>query len=1098
MNATEHNTAFLDRFETLRRRNRRVRLGTAIGLTAVVAAGVIGLSAYFDYRYELAWNIRAIALAVGTVAAVLFLLFRVWSVSSVWSRPTTAAELERQFPELGQRVRTTVQFDGDGVQDGVTPTLVDALQSETSDKTAPLKLQSIVPSGRMVLTAGVAVAAALALFAVAKADWEWRTAIKRSLLSREPFTRLEVATKDVTVKAEGGVDIEFQLQGRTEREVTLLTRLEGEDDWSERLLDPADAEHEADRVLRFTAPFAKINKPFEYRIVAGPAESETYRVDVQYPLSIARFQAEIESPTYTGLPRKVVTEGNLSALRGSQVSLAIELDRKPSFAEAVFRRVGRLEEGEEREHRRPLEIDDNTLRTSLEIDADWRFSVVARASDGTELPENAFRIRMREDRPPRVGFQSPDEQLEVHTLAEVLMRIRSSDDYGLSRVGIVFQINNNEEHTLLDSDFTAAADAAKEIEETGLATPRTRAVLERVLPLEYFTLTQKDCVIYYAFAEDNFPETPHRTESDLRFIDVRPFKMTFRMREPGEPGAGGGGGVTSLEEIIRRERYALNRTIHLERRPETFRDKELGTVERLIEYQAELADLSRALAEELQRRDVDDVDALFQAEAAMLNAVDSLSVGKYDTAILQEKDAQQYLVEARNRLEILLQQTNNSALQRALSQANRALRMKLRRKNSGQNGDNAQQLIDRLRQLAKTEARISGQLMGLANAAGMQSDEEMKKEGDGLPSMQQLEERQLDALAEAQDVRDLLEGMEVTELAKERMQAAVEKTDEASGTIARGDTDRAAAETADAAEQFDELAQQVAALLAKEAPQKVALSGELTAGLAERQRGLAEQLKKAAGSEQEKSEETEMDTAAEAKRLATRADTVEDVLQALAKSPRPDDGEAADRVAEIITEQKVSEVLDRVKKLPQAVKENPESPQTAADLADNADRTEVVARELNRLYRKLVTPRIEELRELEEQAAKLNREMPEQESEQDVQGWQRELEELLEDIEKSGVGGEASEELTELADEGRMPQPTEWAKKGDTGFLTVPTLYEKKVPKVVEELQDRIQELVLTDLASDKDAAVPPQYQHLVDQYLKVLAAERPGEETKP
>ena len=41
--------------------------------------------------------------------------------------------------------------------------------------------------------------------------------------------------------------------------------------------------------------------------------------------------------------------------------------------------------------------------------------------------------------------------------------------------------------------------------------------------LEQFLLTQKDCVAYYAFAEDNHPDGPHRTTTDLRFIDIRPF-----------------------------------------------------------------------------------------------------------------------------------------------------------------------------------------------------------------------------------------------------------------------------------------------------------------------------------------------------------------------------------------------------------------------------------------------------------------------------------------------------------------------------------------------------------------------------------------------
>jgi hypothetical protein len=44
--------------------------------------------------------------------------------------------------------------------------------------------------------------------------------------------------------------------------------------------------------------------------------------------------------------------------------------------------------------------------------------------------------------------------VEVHTLAELLMRIRLRDDYGLSKAGIIFQVNNEQEIPL-----TAAVDS---------------------------------------------------------------------------------------------------------------------------------------------------------------------------------------------------------------------------------------------------------------------------------------------------------------------------------------------------------------------------------------------------------------------------------------------------------------------------------------------------------------------------------------------------------------------------------------------------------------------------------------------------------------
>ena len=57
----------------------------------------------------------------------------------------------------------------------------------------------------------------------------------------------------------------------------------------------------------------------------------------------------------------------------------------------------------------------------------------------------------------------------------------------------------------------------------------TQATLEEALLLEQFVLAQTDSVTYFAFAEDNYPGRPHRTETDLRFIDIRPFKRIYKI-----------------------------------------------------------------------------------------------------------------------------------------------------------------------------------------------------------------------------------------------------------------------------------------------------------------------------------------------------------------------------------------------------------------------------------------------------------------------------------------------------------------------------------------------------------------------------------------
>ena len=103
---------FLARFEHVWASLRRyqIRQGLAwslltavLGLTALVAA---------DYRLELPWSVRAAGLVALAAVILAVLWVRVISPLRWWTKPRTAAEIESRFPQLGQRIRTVVQYAG--------------------------------------------------------------------------------------------------------------------------------------------------------------------------------------------------------------------------------------------------------------------------------------------------------------------------------------------------------------------------------------------------------------------------------------------------------------------------------------------------------------------------------------------------------------------------------------------------------------------------------------------------------------------------------------------------------------------------------------------------------------------------------------------------------------------------------------------------------------------------------------------------------------------------------------------------------------------------------------------------------------------------
>ncbi|MFV0443923.1 MAG: hypothetical protein ACK5Q5_10160, partial [Planctomycetaceae bacterium] len=715
---TQLSTSFRNRFTRVRRQRWAAELLTAAAWLILGETALISVIAGMDYVWEVERPVRLSLLLIGSLALLLLIGVRLAQRLIRCSPRGTAADVETQHPEFGQRVRTAIEFSHRSPEDlqrlGVSPLLLTALTDETEFNVLPGELEQVVPRRQTLLAGVTALVGIVALATSTSIDWEWSRAVRRACLSNRPFTQLIVQPGNASVEAGTGLAVHLTLQGRRREDLRIRSRpiTSSASEWSEEQLGPAQDVSNATELRKYETRLVRIDEPIEYQVLAGPEESDIYRIDVRYPLQLRGVTANLTPPDYTGLAARSVSDGNIAALAGTVADIRVELDRVPQSAALSLTYIGPLPQDAQRVQSHPIVIDGKTVQFSLSLSHDLLWSLTAVASDGMSLPENAHRIRIQHDQPPKISFQAPDNELEVHTLAEIVMRARAADDYGLTRAGIVFQINNGEEHALIAQDFAAANSGDGNTQ--GLP---TRATLEQVLPLEYFALTERDTVMYYAFAEDNAPDSPHRTESDWRFVDIRPFQMRFRRPDPKQPSGGEGGSrraLTSLEELIRRERYALNRTVKLDRREAGVSSAEASSIERLIDYQAEIGSLTRELAERLTRLMlVEEVDVLFQAETSMLGAIDTLSVGNFSAAILQEKDAHQYLVEARNRL--IIQLANNPQLRRALAEFNSGVEERLRRERNLQLSDI---ILRRLRTLANNQQRTSREAAQLASDPG--------------------------------------------------------------------------------------------------------------------------------------------------------------------------------------------------------------------------------------------------------------------------------------------------------------------------------------------------------------------------------------------
>jgi hypothetical protein len=1107
MSAANSESVFMQRFNQIWSQARRVELTQAACWALLTALAGLALLAAADYWLELSRPARIVALGLIGVSSLAVASLLATRSFRRWQRQATAATIERTFPQVGQRIRTTVQFSsltaGELACQGVAGTLVGALDEDTFQVAEPLPLDAVVPWRPLALVSLLAAAIGIALAGASALDWEWRAAARRAFLGEQPYTKISVEPGDAIVREGESLLVQIKVEGRIGSQIVFESRRTDDQQapWQPETLRASDATKTDGREALFEVPLNRIRHPLEYKVAAGSAHTEAHRVAVLFPLKMVRQKVTITPPEYTGLAPTVSETGEISALVGSHLQLEWELDRTPNTAWMELHPLVSATPGEEPAVQRvPLAIDGAKLSAEIDLTSDQAYSIIATAADGMELPKNSFRLRAQRDQPPQVWFDSPSEAIEVHTLAEVLMRIRTSDDFGLSRAGIMFQVNNEELYPLLDKDFkdTSFKEAAEELATTGRLTPQTRATLESILPLEHFQLSQQDSVMYYAFAEDNRPDRPQRTETDLRFIDIRPFRRNYRLLDPAD-GAGRRLQLTSLRELIARQRYALNRTIQLDKKAQYSGQADVAATDSLVKFETELAQSTREFAEGLLARGIDDIELLFQAETSMLASADSLAAGNYETATLQMRDALKYLIEGRNRLEIFISRNGNRQLQERLRAFDRMQRQKLRRPKSDEEA--TRQIVQQLKDLADREDSIAMAL------GGAPSSEDMSE----------LEERQIDAAAEAREVETALGKLpKATDLAKQRMAAAAKRAEEAAEAIGKATTGEAGAATAEARDQFRELAQQAEGLLAEEQAKRIAAARDMAADLANRQKDFAQRMQDepnplgrggkrdqskdedqppGMGRSKDANEQQAAGMGGKARELAEKARTLADVLGAAAKPQSPEDQKSADEIARILKSLELNAAIDRLAQLPAQIESKKLEDARLAAL-DGAERMEAAAEQLAKLHRNVVAPKIEELSKLEQMASRLNDEVDALESDPQITTWHVQASELIQALEEAEIEKELRlalekemrEEMRKAGWNAAMPRGGAWARKN--GTFAVPAAYHNLLTRIAISLRSRMQEYLLGEMRATGDEPIPPQYRDFVDRYYKLIAGE--------
>jgi hypothetical protein len=245
-----------------------------------------------------------------------------------------------------------------------------------------------------------------------------------------------------------------------------------------------------------------IGESFSYSVTTPTLKSAVYQVTTFKKPAITVSSITVEPPAYTKSETKSYDElRDIAAPAGSVVRVSITANM-PVTATLV------PEEGKQQIFE-PADENENGYVLELNVSSSLRYKIALEDSDDHRVETNQqYNIEAIEDFAPLIQVMKPKEDAKFRPDDTAVFAAKVTDEYGIGSVELVYSINGG--RWITTNLYTAAADATEL-----LLNPNHSFDLDGIVD-------PGDIISYYFKAADNAEPEPNVSQSDLRFLEVRP------------------------------------------------------------------------------------------------------------------------------------------------------------------------------------------------------------------------------------------------------------------------------------------------------------------------------------------------------------------------------------------------------------------------------------------------------------------------------------------------------------------------------------------------------------------------------------------------
>jgi hypothetical protein len=469
----------LEKLAEVRSRGLTVASLSGAGRAVLLFLGVVLLVMLLDFWVELPLPARLVLL-IALLAAVGWILWE--RVISVLRSPPDDDEValwvERDQPELRQRLISTVQLSRDGGGGGASLSMTRRLIEQTEDLVAPADLSGVISFDPLARWGGGAVAA-LVGFALLVAIWgaDGRDLLLRALcvpgVEVPRKTKIELLSPSPLVIARGD-DLTLAARARgviPDAGTLVVTWASGGTqsyplERTEVATPPVPATEPSQSSARrspneFSITLRSIADSFTYRVLLNDGHSALGEVRASVRPLPQKVEVTIIPPAYSHQPKAKKPTGDLTMLRGSRLELAITASKSVKSTPAVLSSATPDGAGQNRviflsptgvarvfplarDPANPAQLRaiDGGQTSVQPPDTATGMAILLVDNDGLETKDpTVYRLDLVPDRPPTLRVLQPTRREDIVTrTAQVRIGFEATDDLALASVRLRYLV----------------------------------------------------------------------------------------------------------------------------------------------------------------------------------------------------------------------------------------------------------------------------------------------------------------------------------------------------------------------------------------------------------------------------------------------------------------------------------------------------------------------------------------------------------------------------------------------------------------------------------------------------------------------------------